>query len=109
VESAGERPEWVHRTLTKFSRLDGHWIAVVDVKPLEAFRGPLKHKTVYPFGSLLPMDWGAYGALNTLQKGDMVRFAIFTNLNAPAADVYTQPFWINELRTTESSSARSTR
>jgi hypothetical protein len=95
--------------LQKLSPQDGHWIVVIDFKPTGASQLPVANRKLYPLGSLVPMEREPTGALDTLRTGDLVRFAVFTNLYAPDADVYTEPFRISELRTTESSSARSTR
>jgi hypothetical protein len=93
----------------KLSVLDGHWVVVIDFKPVVGSQVPIAHKRLYPFGSLVPMEPEPTGAMDTLRRGDLVRFAVFTNLYAPEADVYTEPFRISEVRTTESSSAGSTR
>jgi hypothetical protein len=91
--------------LQKLSQQDGHWIVVIDFKQTGASQVPVANKRLYPLGSLVPMEREPTGALDTLRTGDLVRFAVFTNLNAPEADVYTEPFRIRELRTPASSSA----
>jgi hypothetical protein len=85
----------------KLSPQDGRWIVVVDVKPVEGSQVPVAHKRLYPFASFVPMEPEPTGAMDALRKGDLVRFAVFTNLHAPAADVYTEPFRIKEVPTTK--------
>jgi hypothetical protein len=94
--------------LQKLSPQDGHWIVMIDFKPTAGARFPVASKRLYPLHSLVPMDWGAYGLVNGLRKEDLLRFAIFTKLYEPEAEVYTEPFRISDVRTPGSTSARST-
>ncbi|MGD0227409.1 MAG: hypothetical protein ABSF71_34245 [Terriglobia bacterium] len=93
----------------ELSPQDGHWVAVVDFRPAEGWQGPIAHKRLYPFASLVPMEPEPTGAMDALRKGDLVRFAVFTDLHAPAADVHTEPFRINEVPTIAASLARPIR
>ena len=94
--------------LQKFSPQDAHWTVVIDFKPIGPSQVPLASKRLYPLASLVPMESEPVGARDALRIGDLVRFAVFTNIYAPVADVHTEPFRVSEVRTTESSSARST-
>jgi hypothetical protein len=95
--------------LQKFSPQEAHWIVVIDFKPIGPCQVPAANKRLYPLGSLVPMESVPVGGWDAFRIGDLVRFAVFTNLYAATADVYTEPFQINEVPTIAPSPARTTR
>src|SRR5208282_705914 len=77
--------------LQKLLPQDEHWIVVIDFKPTGPSQVSMANKRLYPLASLVPMEREPVGARDALRVGDLVRFAVFTNLYAPEADVYTEP------------------
>jgi hypothetical protein len=109
-EDAGDSPPpmfYCRYQVQKLSPRDGDWIVLFDFNPVKDEHFSASHKKLYPFRSLVPMQTYAIGARDDVQKGDLVRFAIFTNLYAGEPDVYTEPFRISEVRATASPPARS--
>lgn len=82
----------------KFSPQAGHWIVVMDFGPTGASQFPVVVRNLYPLGSIVAVQSLPVGAVDNLRKGDQVRFAVFTNLNAAAVGVYTRPLKIKEVR-----------
>jgi hypothetical protein len=91
----------------KLSPQDGHWIVVMDFKPTGGSQFPVATKMLYPLDSVVPMDHLPAGAVDSLRIGDVARFAVFTNLSASVANVYTQLFRIKEVRTAGNSPAHT--
>ena len=94
--------------IQKLSPQDVHWIVVMDFKPAGTSQFPVVIKKLYPLGSIVPME-RLPAAVDSLRKGDRVRFAVFTNFSAPGPTIYSQPFRIKEVPAAVPSSAPSTK
>jgi len=77
--------------IQKLSPQDGHWITVMDFKPAGTSQFPVLIKTLYPLGSIVPME-RLPAAVDSLRKGDRVRFAVFTTLPHRVQPYTPSPF-----------------